>query len=127
MSAEPQDAPELEDPEPEEVDLDLDLIDDQLRRERLGEPTKVRIDGVVIHILHAGDWSSEAMEAASNGNWEGWAEAVITDKEELEHWRESDLRNYQIEAVFQECGRQARMSMGKSTRPPGPRRRSRKR
>jgi hypothetical protein len=124
VSAEPA---ERDEEEPEEVDLDLDLIDEQLRKERLGKATTVRIDGAVIHILHAGDWSSEAMRAASIGNWEQWAEAVIPDKEEYEIWLEADLRNYQIEAVFMECGRQSRMSMGKSPRPSGSRKRSRKR
>jgi hypothetical protein len=126
VSAEPVGPAEGE-PEEDEVDLDLDLLDEQLRKERLGDPTTVRIDGEVIHIIHAGDWSSEAMRAASVGNWETWAEAVIPDKEEHEHWLDSDLRNYQIEAIFQECGRQARMSMGKPQRSSGSRKRSRKR
>jgi hypothetical protein len=126
VSAEPEDLDAAAPGEDEDVDLDLDLIDDQLRKERLGRPTSVRIDNVVVHVLHAGDWSSEAMQAASVGNWEAWAEAVIPDKEEYEHWLEADLRNYQVEAVFAECGRQARMSMGKSRRPSGSRGRSRR-
>lgn len=105
--------------EPEEVDLDLDAQDEQLRREGLGEPSTVRLDGRVIHILHAGDWSSTAMQAASTGDWESWAREVIEDNEEFGIWSTADLKNYQIEAVFQECGRKARLNRGKSQRRSG--------
>jgi hypothetical protein len=110
-----------------EVDLDLDALDEQLRREGLGEPSTVRVDGVVIHIMHAGDWSSSAMRAASSGDWDTWAREVIDDDDEFRMWAEADLKNYQIEAVFRECGRQARLSSGKSQRRSGPRRSTRKR
>jgi len=110
-----------------EVDVDLDLLDETLRREAVGEATTVRIDGVVIHIRHAGEWPSSAMRAAASGNWEEWAVAVIDDDEEYAAWMKADLANYQIEAVFAECGRQARMSMGKSRRPFGSSRNSRRR
>lgn len=100
--------------ESEEVDVDLDGMDESLRNERVGKPTSVRIDGKVIHILHAGDWSSSAMRAASMGDWEGWAREVIVSNEELLIWMEADLHNYQVEAVFEQCGRAARMNPGKS-------------
>lgn len=116
-----------EDPEDIEVDVDLDLISETLKREVVGDPVTVRIDGIVIHILHAGDWPSSAMRAATTGDWETWARAVIEDDNEYETWLDADLKNYQIEAVFNESGRQARMSMGKSRRPSGSRKRSRKR
>jgi hypothetical protein len=112
--------------EPEEVDLDLDLIGEKLREERVGEPTSVRIDGEVIHVRHAAAWSSTAMRAASIGNWEQWAEEVISDKEEFAHWIAADLENFQIEAIFDACGRKARMTVGKSVRHGGSRRHSRK-
>lgn len=115
------------DEDPEEVDVDLDLISDTLQREVVGDPLTVRIDGTVIHILHAGAWPSSAMRAATSGDWETWARSVIEDDEEYETWLDADLKNYQIEAVFNESGRQARMSMGKSRRPSGSRKRSRKR
>ena len=118
---------ELEDDGPEEVDLDLDLVGDKLRAERVGEPTSVRIDGVVIHISHAASWSSTAMRAASTGDWEQWAQEVIADKEEFGAWVDADLENFQIEAIFQTCGHKARMTMGKSSRPGNSRRRSRRR
>jgi hypothetical protein len=123
MAKEP--AGEVPDDE-EAVDVDLDLLDDTLRDERLGRPTTVRIDGKVIHVLHAGDWSSTAMRAAGVGDWDTWAEQVIPDPDEYKLWDSADLRNYQIEAIFQECGRQARMTMGKSRRPGGSRPRSRR-
>lgn len=111
-------------PEPEDVDVDLDVLDEALRRESLGEPTTVRIDDKVIHISHSGDWPSSAMRAAATGDWETWARSVIEDDAEFQAWADADLRNYQIEAVFTECGRQARLNMGKSARLSGSRRRS---
>ena len=113
-------------PDEEPVDVDLDLLDESLRDERLGKATTVKIDGQIVHVLHAGDWSSSAMRAASIGDWDTWAEQVIPDETEFKVWDEADLRNYQIEAIFQECGRQARMTMGKSRRAGGSRPRSRR-
>jgi hypothetical protein len=125
MSAEPiGPAPE---PDEEEVDVDLDLISDTLKREVVGKPTTVRIDGVIIHVAHAGAWSSSAMRAAATGDWDTWARAVISNDEEFGAWLEADLENFQIEAVFQQCGRQAQMSMGKSRKQSGSRNHSRRR
>jgi hypothetical protein len=126
----PVDEPDGEDNVQEldvEVDVDLDALDESLRREAIGQSTSVRIDGKVIHISHAGDWSSSAMQSASNGDWETWAHEVIDDPEELRSWEDADLRNYQMEAIFRECGRQSRMNMGKSQRRAGSRRNTRKR
>lgn len=111
----------------EEVDVDLDALDDTLREERIGEPTIVRIKGHVIHILHAGDWSSAAMRAASGADWDTWASEVIPDENELAQWLAANLRNYQIEAVFDKCGDRAGLRPGKSQRQPGPSQTSRKR
>ena len=126
MSVDPENDTGPEEDE-EDVDLDLDSQDEELRREGLGKPSTVRLDGTVIHIMHSGDWSSSAMQAASGGDWDTWARQVIESDEEYKIWEEADLRNYQIEAVFKECGRQARMSMGKSTRRSGSRGRTRRR
>jgi hypothetical protein len=112
-----------EEPEDDDVDVDLDIISETLRKERVGKPTTVRVDGVVIRIINAADWSSTAMSAASSGNWPTWAREVIPDNEEYQAWAAADLHNFQIEAVFQQCG----MSMGKSRGPSGTRKRSRKR
>jgi hypothetical protein len=111
----------------EEVDIDLDELDDSLRSEAVGKSTTVRIDGEVIHVQHAGDWSSSAMRASMSGDWETWAREVILDDDEFETWMEADLRNYQIEAIFSECGKKARMNMGKSRRQSGSSRRTRRR
>lgn len=105
--------------EPEQVDVDLDLLDESLRKERVGQRITVRLAGHVIHIQHAKDWSSTAMRAASGGDWDTWAREVIEDDNEFAAWVDADLRNYQVEAVFDECGRQSRMNMGKSGRRSG--------
>jgi len=110
-----------------EVDLDLDLIDESLRKESVGAPTTVRIDGKVIHVDNANGWSSSAMRAAATGDWESWAREVIADDEEFKAWVEADLANYQVEAVFAQCARTARLSQGKSARLSGSRRSSRRR
>jgi hypothetical protein len=107
----------------EDVDVDLDAMGN----EAAGKPTTVKLDGIVIHIQHSGDWSSSAMRAASSGDWDTWARAVIDDDREYQVWEDADLRNNQIEAVFQQCARQARMSTGKSSRRTGSRRNTRKR
>ena len=117
----------VEEPEDEAVDLDLDAQDDSLRREAVGEPTTVRVGGKVIHITHANAWSASAMRAAGTANWDLWAREVIDDDEEFRDWVESDLQNYQVEAVFAECGRQARLNQGKSAARSGSRRNTRRR
>lgn len=111
----------------EEVDLDLDTQSEALRREAVREPTTIRLNETVIHIMHTGDWPQSAMVQASLGNWEAWARLVIEDDEEYETWMDADLRNYQIEAVFSECSRNARMTMGKSGGPSGRRQRTKRR
>lgn len=110
-----------------DVDVDLDELDEDLRREAIGSSTSVRIDGEVVHIIHAGDWSQTAMRAATNGDWESWAREVILDEKELGHWMDSDLHNYQMEAVFEQCGRAARLNAGKSRKRSGSRRTTRRR
>ncbi|HWI69782.1 MAG TPA: hypothetical protein VNS88_15650 [Nitrospiraceae bacterium] len=109
----------------EDVDVDVDL--DAMAKEATGEPTRVRLDGRVIHVMHAGDWNSSAMRAASAGDWDTWAREVIEDDEEYQTWEDANLKNTQIEAVFAQCGRQARMSAGKSQRRSGSRRSTRTR
>ena len=127
MVAEMQDVPEPQDNVEEDVDLDLDLEGEQLRKERVGNPITVRIDGNVIHILHPGAWSASSMRGAGNGDWDAWAEGVIEDPDELKLWMDLDLENYQIEAVFAKCGEQARMTVGKSQKRSGSRAHMRKR
>jgi hypothetical protein len=109
------------------VDVDLDRLDEVLRKEAVGEKTTVKIDGKIIHVAHAKEWSSSAMRAASNGDWDTWAREVIDDDDEFRLWIEADLLNYQVEAVFNECGRQSRMNMGKSRRHSGSSNHSRRR
>jgi hypothetical protein len=113
----PVDGPAPQDDAP--VDVDLDLIDESLRKEVIGQPVTVRLDGNVIHVSHAKDWSSTAMRAASAGDWDVWAREVIDNDDEFRIWVEADLKNYQVEAVFEECGRQSRMNMGKSRKRSG--------
>jgi hypothetical protein len=109
------------------VDVDLDALDEVLRRENVGEKTTVRLDGKIVHVAHAKEWSSTAMRAASNGDWDTWAREVIDDDAEFQVWVDADLFNYQVEAVFNECGRQSRLNTGKSRRRSGSQNHSRRR
>lgn len=111
----------------DEVDIDLDEMDEQLRREAVGKPTTVKIDGKVLHIQHAGEWSATAMRAMTGGDWDAWASEVLQDDKELAIWEEADLRNYQIEAIALQCARAARMGRGKSRRQSGSSRTARRR
>jgi hypothetical protein len=108
-----------DDQQDERVDLDLDQLDEILRKENVGESTTVRLDGKIVHVTHAKSWSATAMRAASNGDWDTWAREVIEDDEEFRLWVDADLLNYQVEAVFAECGRQSRLNVGKSRRRSG--------
>lgn len=97
------------------VDLDLDVLRPVLAEAR-GEATTVRLDGKVIHIEHASGWSSKAMEAAIRGDWATWADEVIEDDDEFDTWTDANLKNEEIEAVFEACGTAAKVDAGKSRR-----------
>jgi hypothetical protein len=127
MAAELHEASEPDDIEEEDVDLDLDAEGEQLRQERVGNPTRVRINGSVILIRHAGAWPASAMRAAGVADWDAWAQEVIDDPVQFQDWVDANLENYQIEAIFQKCGDKARITMGKSQRRSGQQRRTRKR
>jgi hypothetical protein len=101
--------------ENETVDLDLKAEDSRLR-EAVGQPTTVRIDGVVVHIAHLAEWPASATKAAARGDWDAWASDVIDNDDELEAFNNADLLNYQLEAVFDECAKQGNMTAGKSRR-----------
>jgi len=107
--------PDLPEEDAEEIDLDLDAIDEELRDERVGHATTVKAGGTVLHIMHSGDWPSSAMRAASMGDWDTWAQGVIEDS-----------RDYQIEEIFRKCSQAARMNSGKSQKRTGSRRTSRR-
>jgi len=118
--------PDLPEEDHEEIDLDLDAIDEELRDERVGHATTVKAGGTVLHIMHSGDWPSSAMRAASMGDWDTWAQGVIEDSREYDAWLKADLRNYQIEEIFRKCSQAARMNSGKSQKRTGSRRTSRR-
>jgi hypothetical protein len=116
----------VDDPE-EAVDLDLDAQDEELRAEAVGDPTVIRVKGMVVHISHAADWDSAAMRAAVTADWDAWAALVIPDDTEREHWQAQNIRNYQVEAVFEKCAARAKLNAGKSPRQSGSSRRTRRR
>lgn len=103
----------------ESIDIDLDALDESLRKEQVGKPIVVKVSGVVVHITHVNDWTSTAMTALNSADWQNWATEVVEDADELEAFLKADLRNYQMEAIAREVMRQARMNRGKSRRQPG--------
>jgi len=120
----------VEDPEPEdteEVDIDLDEMQDQLRAEAVGKATTVRIDGKVIHIMHAADWSATAYRAMMSGDFDAWAGEVILNEKELQVWTDADLRLFEMEAIVTQCARSSRLGRGKLPRHSGSSRTSRRR
>ena len=111
----------------EVVDIDLDELDEQLRAESVGKPTTVKIGGVVVHIQHANDWSSSAMRALGNADFDEWAAEIIDDEDELKAFLAADLHNYQLQAIAREAMRQARLNRGKSGKHSGSSRTGRRR
>jgi len=118
-----------EQPEAEEVEVDIDLdeMQEQLRREAVGRATTVRINGKVVHITHAGDWSATAYRAMMNGDFDAWSAEVILDQKELKVWNDADLRLYEMEAIVTQCARSSRLGRGKSSRHSGSSRNAQKR
>jgi hypothetical protein len=99
----------------EAVDLDL-KVDDVRLREAVGQPTTVRIDGKVIHIVHVAEWPGSAIRASSVGDWATWATETILDDEERNTFLDADLLAYQLEAVFELCAKKGNVKPGKSRR-----------
>jgi hypothetical protein len=102
-------------------------MQDQLRAEAVGKSTTVKIDGKVIHIIHAGDWSATAYRAMMSGDFDGWADEVILDEKERAIWQNADLRLFEMEAVVMQCARSSRLGRGKLQKRSGSSRTARRR
>jgi len=86
------------------------------------QPT-IGINDVLIRVTHTGICGTDLHIY----DWDDWAREVIPDDAEFQIWVGADLHNYQIEAVFAQCGRKARLNQGKSQKSYGSSRRSRRR
>lgn len=95
------------------VDLDLDKEDAALR-EAIGQSTLVRVRGIIIEFEHPSLWSTTAMNAVNNADWIGWAKEVIVSVEQLKHFESFNLRNYQMQAIFERLNKDAGSDLGKS-------------
>ena len=102
------DAPDPDD----DVDLDLDA-EDTLLREAIGRPLTVRVAGEVITVPHPTDWPHTANAAASRADFTAWAEAVLSDAD-YKVFLAADLRNYQVNALFEHVNKRAGVGPGKS-------------
>lgn len=102
---------------PEET-FDLDLFaDDAKLREAVGDPTRIKLkDGTAVYVTHVAAWSSAAMDAASKGNWDDWADEVIDDEEQNQAFKDANLAAYQLNAIFETCGKSGGVGQGKSKR-----------
>jgi hypothetical protein len=110
--------PGPEQEEPEElsgnvIDLDLDK-EDALLREAVGKSTFLRMHGTVIEVMHPSLWTTAAMDAISDARWHVWAREVIEDDEQYDVFVDANLRNYQMEAIYERCGKDAGKDLGKS-------------
>lgn len=100
----------------ETFDLDLFAEDEKLR-EAVGDPTRLKLqDGTPVCIKHVAEWTSAAMEAASKGNWDDWSEEVIEDDKQRKAFQGANLAAYQLNAIFETCGKAGGVGQGKSKR-----------
>jgi hypothetical protein len=102
------DAPGPED----DVDLDLDA-EDTLLREAIGQPLTVRVGGKVIEVPHPTDWPHTANTAAGRSDFSAWAAEVLSE-EDRKVFLAANLRNYQVNALFESVNRRAGVGPGKS-------------
>ena len=102
---------DLPDPE-DDVDLDLDA-EDQLLREAVGQPLTVRLAGKVISVPHPTDWPHTANTAAARADFSAWAQAVLTEQDH-DVFLAANLRNYQVNALFESVNKRAGVGPGKS-------------
>lgn len=102
---------DAQDPDGEDVDLDLDA-EDVLLREAIGQPVRVKVDGKVLEIPHPSDWPTDANAAAARSDFDGWAALVLSDGD-LRVWRAAHLRNYQTNAIFEQVAKRTGAGPGK--------------
>ena len=96
----------------DDVDLDLDA-EDTLLREAIGQPLTVRVAGKVISVPHPTDWPHAANAAASRADFTAWAQEVLTP-DDFDVFAGANLRNYQVNALFEHVNKRAGVGPGKS-------------
>jgi len=112
-------------PDDDDIDLDLDA-EDVLLREAVGQPLRVKVGGKVIEVPHPSDWPHTANTAAARTDFGGWAAEVLSE-EDHKVFLAANLRNYQINAIFESVNRRAGVGPGKSPRSPASSRSKRQR
>jgi hypothetical protein len=100
----------------DDIDLDLDA-EDVLLREAVGQPLRVKMNGTVIEVPHPTDWPHTANTAAARADFGAWAADVLSE-EDHKVFLAANLRNYQVNALFEKVNRRAGVSPGKSPRSP---------
>jgi hypothetical protein len=108
-----------------EVDLDLDA-EDTLLREALGKPVTVRVGGKVISVPHSKAWPHTANTAARIADFDNWA-ALVLSPEDYKVFDGANLKNYQVDALFEAIRKHTGMGPGKSPSSQGSSRSTRKR
>lgn len=99
---------------PEEDDIDLDLdAEDELLREAIGTPIRIKVGGKVVEIPHPTSWPYAANQASVRSDFDTWAAEVLSE-DDCKIWQDAHLRNYQVNAVFDKINRRAGVSPGKS-------------
>jgi hypothetical protein len=120
LSADEQDAIEGTVVDGDTIDIDLDDEDSELREEAVRSPIVVRVSRQVITIPHVTDWPLEAAAKANAGDWNGWAEMVLSDSD-LAKFKNAELRMYQIERILKVVNKRSGITPGKSSRSSGSR------
>ena len=103
------------DAEEADVDLDLDAEDEVLRKEAVGEPTTIRINGKVITFPHQKDWPHEASIFLNNGNSIAWAQRALTAAD-FKKFSDAKVRNYQLERIIEVVSANGGITPGKPPR-----------
>jgi hypothetical protein len=105
----------------EDVDIDLEEEDEHLR-EAIGSPVLVKCKGgQVISVPHMMDWSHEHTRMVNTGDWDGWAQGVLSERD-YEIFKDAHLKNYQLDKIVAKASKKAGTTPGKSPRYSGSRR-----
>jgi hypothetical protein len=85
-------------PVEEEIDLDLDLEDANLR-EAIGQPTKIRVGGKIITFPHHAEWTHEQTRLLMSGMFDTWALELLSPAD-FKAWKAANLKNYQFDGII---------------------------
>jgi hypothetical protein len=105
--------PLADEPEEDEIELDLVAEDAALRDEVVGKPMRIRLSTGVITVPHIKTWRYEDTRWLDMGQFSMWADAVLSE-EDAKIWHDADLENYQVDKIVAFMLSKAGATPGKS-------------